>query len=322
MTTISDEITVTVERVSYPARNMGTTIVADLFKPVSAEAVRKYPAIVVTHPFGGVKEQTAGLYARRLAEQGFITLAYDASYQGDSGGEPRLLEVPAQRVDDISCAIDFLVQCTDVDEAGIGSLGVCSGGAYALANAPTEMRVKAVASVSLFDLGDARRNAMGALSLDKRMRRLQQAAEQRSVEARGGAVQLVPVVPDTAEGLTDATPAMYREGQEYYRTERGQHQNSVNRYMVSSLPLQMAFFPFSQIDTIAPRPVLCIAGSKAETAFWSHDVMRLAQQPKELFIVEGASHVDLYDKPEFVGQAVRKLSEFYGEHLAVQEIRG
>jgi dipeptidyl aminopeptidase/acylaminoacyl peptidase len=133
---------VTIERVSYKARNLGTDIVANVFKPAGFDESKTYPAIVVTHPFGGVKEQTSGLYAQHLAEEGFITLAYDASYQGESGGTPRLIEVPAQRLDDISCAIDYLVQQHQVDPNRIGSLGVCAGGGYAICNATTELRVK------------------------------------------------------------------------------------------------------------------------------------------------------------------------------------
>ncbi len=140
---------VTIERVTYKARNTGTLIVANLFKPAGFDASKKYPAIVVTHPFGGVKEQTAGLYAQHLAEEGFVTLAYDASFQGESGGEPRLMEVPAQRLDDISCGIDFLVQQPFVDAGRIGSLGICAGGGYAMCNAQTELRVRAVATVSM-----------------------------------------------------------------------------------------------------------------------------------------------------------------------------
>jgi uncharacterized protein len=212
---------VTIERVTYPARNMGTTIVANLFKPAGFDANRKYSAIVVTHPFGGVKEQTAGLYAQHLAEQGFITLAYDASYQGESGGEPRLMEVPAQRLDDISCAIDFLVKQSQVDAERIGSLGICAGGSYALCNAQTELRVKAVAAVSTFNLGEARREAMGTLSYEERMKRPKDASEQRSREARGAPVRLVPVVPDTPDAFTANTSALYRESYEYI-ARRGQ----------------------------------------------------------------------------------------------------
>ncbi len=307
---------VTIERVTFPARNMGTTIVANLFKPAGFDAGRKYPAVVVTHPFGGVKEQTAGLYAQHLAEQGFITLAYDASYQGESGGEPRLMEVPAQRLDDISCAIDFLVKQSQVDAERIGSLGICAGGSYALCNAQTEVRVKAVAAVSTFNLGEARREAMGTLSYEERVKRLKDASEQRSREARGEPVRLVPVVPDSPASFTESTPQLYREGYEYYRTARAQHPNSPNRYALSSLPLQLAYFPFDQLETISPRPLLVIAGSKADTLFWSEEVHQKAKNPKELYVVDGATHIDMYDKPQFVGPAVTKLDAFFSQHLA------
>jgi fermentation-respiration switch protein FrsA (DUF1100 family) len=304
-----------IERVSYPARNMGTMIVANVFKPAGFDRSKKYAAIVVTHPFGGVKEQTAGLYAQHLAEQGFITLAYDASYQGESGGEPRLMEVPAQRLDDISCAIDFLVQQPQADPNRIASLGICAGGSYALCNAQTELRVKAVAAVSTFNLGEARREGMGTISYEERMKRLKDASEARSREALGEPVQMVPVVPDNPASFTERTPQLYREGYDYYRTARAQHPNSPNRYAISSLPLQMAFFPFDQIETISPRPLLLIAGSKADTLFWSKEVMEKARQPKELFIVEGATHIDLYDRPQYVTPAVAKLKEFFDKAL-------
>lgn len=306
---------VTIERVTYKARNMGTTIVGNLFKPARFDAGKKHPAIVVTHPFGGVKEQTAGLYAQRLAEEGFVTLAYDASYQGESGGEPRLMEVPAQRLDDISCGIDFLAQQAFVAPGRIGSLGICAGGCYAMCNAPTELRARAVATVSMFNLGDARRRAMGLLSYEERMKRLKDAGEQRSKEARGEPVRLVPVVPESPAEFTDKTPDLYRQGYEYYVTPRAKHPNSPNRYMFSSLPLQMAFFPFDQVETISPRPILMIVGEKADTRFWSDEVYAKAQEPKELFVVDGATHMDMYDKPQFVGPAVVKLTAFFGKAL-------
>ena len=307
---------VTIERVAYPARNMGTTIVANLFRPANFDATRKHAAVVVTHPFGGVKEQTSGLYAQRLAEQGLMTLAYDASYQGESGGEPRLMEVPAQRLDDISCAIDFLAQHPQVDPERIGSLGICAGGGYALCNAQTEPRVKAVAAVSTFNLGEARREGMGTISYEERMKRLKDASEARSREARGEPVQYVPVVPNSPASFTESTPQLYREGYDYYRTPRAQHPNSPNKYAFSSLPLQMAFFPFDQLDTISPRPLLVIAGSKADTLFWSQEVHQKAKEPKELFVVEGATHIDLYDRPQFVMPAVAKLTAFFSQHLS------
>lgn len=215
---------------------MGTEIVGNLFKPAGFHVNRKYAAIVVTHAFGGVKEQTAGLYAQRLAEQGFITLAYDASYQGESGGEPRLMEVPGQRLDDISCAIDFLVKHPQADAERIGSLGIRAGSSYALCNAATELRVKAVAGVSTFNLGEARREGMGTISYAEGMKRLKEAGEARSRESRGAAAQLISVVPDSPASVTEKTPQLYREGYDYYRTPRGQHPNAPSKYMYSSLP--------------------------------------------------------------------------------------
>ncbi|WP_261538835.1 alpha/beta hydrolase [Burkholderia multivorans] len=304
-----------IERASYPARTLGTRIVANVFKPAGFDPGRKYPAIVVTHPFGGVKEQTAGLYAARLAEQGFITLAFDKSYQGESGGEPRLMEAPGQHIDDISSSIDYLIQQPGVDADNIGSLGVCAGGSYALGNAPTEMRVKAVATVSLFDLGDARRRAMGSLSYEARMQRLKEVAEQRNKEVQGAPLQMALAVPASNADFTDKTPPLYREGYEYYRTPRGQHPNAPGNYVFTSLAQQMAFFPFAQIETISPRPILLIVGEKADTKFWSDEVLAKAQSPKELFVVPGATHVDMYDKPQYVGPAVEKLSGFFRQHL-------
>ena len=306
---------VTIERVTYPARNIGTRIVANVFKPAGFQPSRKYAAIVVTHPFGGVKEQTSGLYALRLAEQGFLTLAYDASYQGESGGEPRLMEVPGQRLDDISCGIDFLAQHPQVDAARIGSLGICAGGGYALCHAATELRVRAVAAVSTFNLGAARREGMGTITYAERMKRLADAGLARSREAAGEPVRLVPVVPDSPASFNAQTPGLYREGYDYYRTPRAQHPNSPNRYVFSSLPQQMAFFPFEQLDTISPRPLLVIAGSRADTLFWSREVYERAKEPKELHVIEGATHIDLYDRPPFVTPAVAKLAGFFGRHL-------
>lgn len=144
------------------------------------------------------------------------------------------------------------------------------------------------------------------------MKRLRDAADARSREARGEAVRLVPVVPDSPAGFTEGTPQLYREGYDYYRTPRAQHPNSPNRYVFSSLPLQMAFFPFDQLDTISPRPLLVIAGSKADTLFWSQDVIRKAKEPKELHIIEGATHIDMYDRPQFVTPAVARLAAFFG----------
>jgi len=145
------------------------------------------------------------------------------------------------------------------------------------------------------------------------LQRLKDAAVARSREARGDPVRLVPVVPDSPAGFTESTPILYREGHDYYRTARAQHPNSPNRYGFSSPPLQMAFFPFDQLDTISPRPLLVIAGSKADTLFWSEDVIKKAKEPKEIHIVEGATHMDMYDRPQFVAPAAARLAVFFGQ---------
>ena len=166
--------------------------------------------------------------------------------------------------------------------------------------------MKAVAAVSTFNLGEARREAMGTLSYEERMKRLKDASEQRSREARGEPVRLVPVVPDTPNEFTRSTPALYRRRLRVLPHGAGAHPNSPNRYAFSSLPLQMAYFPFDQLETISPRPLLVIAGSKADTLFWSEEVIQKAKEPKELFIVEGATHIDMYDKPQYVGAGRRQ----------------
>lgn len=307
---------ISVERVTYPNRNTQTQIAANLFKPANFDARKKYPAIVVTHPIGGVKEQTAGLYALRLAEQGFITLAYDASYQGDSGGEPRLMELPTARVDDISGSVDFLSKHPQVDANRIGSLGICGGGGYVLNAAQTELRIKAVATVSAADIGDLRRNGLAnSRSREERLKLLQDAAAQRSREARGEAIRLTGTVPDS-NNFAANTPVMYREGYEYYRTARGQHPNAPARAVFSSLPAQMAFFAFEAIETISPRPILMIAGSNADSLYFSERAYKEAAEPKELFLVPGATHIDMYDRPQYVTPAVEKLKGFFGRHLA------
>lgn len=307
---------ISVERVSYPNRNTDSHIAANLFKPANFDASKKYPAIVITHPIGGVKEQTAGLYALRLAERGFITLAYDASYQGDSGGEPRLMELPTARVDDVSSSIDFLTTLAQVDANRIGSLGICGGGGYVLNAAQTEQRIKAVATVSAADIGDLRRNGLAnSRSYEERMKLLQDASAQRSREARGEPIRLTPTVPESTKDFTASTPVMYREGYEYYRTARGQHPNAPGRSVFSALPAQMAFFAFDQVETISPRPVLMIAGGNADSLYFSENAYKKAKEPRELHLVPGATHIDMYDKPQYVGPAVEKLTGFFDKHL-------
>lgn len=305
---------VTVRKVSFP--NNSINVVGNLYLPANFDKSKKYPAIVVVHPFGGVKEQTSGHYAEKLAEQGFIALAYDAAYQGESGGMPRLMEIPDMRIEDVSCAVDYLVTLPEVDGNRIGVAGVCTGAAYAVKAAQRDYRIKAVAGVSTFDLGRARREGLSnSLSRDERVKRLEEVGKQRTRQARGEAVQLAAAIPDSPAQFTDKTPVLYREGYEYYRTPRGQHPNAPARYTFTSLARQMDFFPFDQIDTISPRPVLFVAGADADTLYYSQDGYNRAKEPRELFLIPGATHMDLYDKPQHVAPVVAKLKEFFGKAL-------
>ncbi len=306
---------VTKQKVSFPHGQH--YVVGNLFLPADFDEDKRYAAVIATHPFGGVKEQASGLYSEKLAEQGFIALAYDASHYGESGGEPRLFEAPGDRVEDIRCAVDFLSNHQHVDPERIGALGICAGGGYTVNAAQTEARIKAVATVSAFNVGDARRNGVprGLFSDEFRVQRLKEVGDQRTKEASGEPLRMINFVPASAEEIDENTPELYREGYNYYCTPRAQHPNAPGVYVFTSLDKQMAFDAFSHVDLISPRPLLMIAGSKADTRYFSEEAAAAAKEPKEVFVVDGATHIDLYDKPEFVPQVLGKLTDFYSKYL-------
>jgi uncharacterized protein len=306
---------VTIERVTYPNLEAGTMIAGNLFKPAGFDASRKYAAIVVGHPFGGVKEQTSGLHAQKLAEMGFVTLAYDASHYGDSTGEPRYIEVPSTRVGDFSAGVDYLSNRPSVDPTRIGVLGVCASGGYSVSAAQIDHRIKALATVSMYDMGRARRQGLGdTISYEQRMKTLDEVGEQRTREARGEPRRNIRALP--TEPANVDMPPIVREFLDYYDTPRGNHPNSTAWYSFTSLAPMMNFFPFVQIETISPRPILMIVGERAESAYFSEDAYSKAAEPKELFVVPGATHVDLYDRPEHMARSIEKLNQFFGQHLA------
>lgn len=292
--------------------NKSIKIAAHLHLPADFDEGRQYPALVGVHPAGGVKEQTIGLYAKRLAAYGFVVLVYDSSYQGESGGEPRLLEDPATRVEDARCAADFLTTLPYVDTSRMGVYGVCAGGGYALAVAQTERRFKAVAGISATPMGEAARNVFGVPIPDTDLiRTLEAAASERTAEARGTAPVYVPFVPEKAEDIDQNTSTFLREGYDYYRTPRGQHPNSKGRFLMASLDRMLAFTTFHLIPQFLTQPLLLIAGSNAETKVYSDQAFDLSKGPKELFVVEGATHIALYDVPDYVDQAVAKMVPFF-----------
>lgn len=303
---------VTVQKVSFPNR-IKITVVGNMYFPANYDPDKKYAAIVVGHTFTGVKEQTSGLHARRMAELGYVTLAFDASFWGESGGSPRNIEVPEIRVEDFSAAVDFLSNHPAVDADRIGAIGICGGGGYVVSAAAIDHRIKAVATVSMYDLGRARRQGLGdAISYEQRMKTLDLIGELRTKEFAGAPRTDTFGVPEKiTENDTENTHEFY----DYYRTPRAEHPNANTSYSLTSQAPMMNFFPFAQIETISPRPLLFIVGERAVSAYFSEDAYSRAAEPKELFVVPGASHVDLYDRPEYMAVSLPKLDNFFKKYL-------
>jgi uncharacterized protein len=292
----------------------GIRIVGNLYIPEGAAAGRR-PAIVVSHPASGVKEQTAGLYARHLAEQGFITLAFDAACNGESGGDPRGLEDPAHRIEDIKSAISFMSVRDDVDPERIGLLGICASGGYVIPAAATDHRIKAVATVSGVDVGKFFRNGYnGKQDPAVLQAMLDSAAKARTADARGEGPQSFPIFP-ASEAAARALGQYVYEGWEYYCTPRAKHPRSAKQMPWISVDKMAASDGFTFINMIAPRPLLMIVGTKADTKWIAEEAFPRAEEPKELFWIEGASHVDLYDKLQYVTPAVARLGDFYRQNL-------
>lgn len=293
-----------------------TKIAGLLFLPKNFNKNKKYPAIVICHPGGGVKEQCSSLYAWHLAQNGFIALAFDASHQGESEGLPRYLEDPTSRVEDIRSAVDYLVTLSFVNEDEIGAMGICAGGGYTINAIQTEYRIKAAAGISTWDVGDSAKNGFPGVNIDNFMQKLlKEVAEARTKEAKGDKPLYWQYVPNSEKEINENTSTIQKEAYEYYRTSRCSFPTSVNKYLVSSNDKLAAWDAFSHIDAVSPRPILFIVGSKADTLYFTNDGYEKAKEPKEIYTVEGATHVDLYDKPEFVNQAVRKLVDFFNKGL-------
>jgi fermentation-respiration switch protein FrsA (DUF1100 family) len=301
--------------VTFPCA--GLNLAGHLYIP-DGDSGRPCAAIVVGPSSSGVKEQASGLYARRLSEQGFVALAFDPAYQGESEGEPRGLEDPTHRTEDFKAAVSYLTTRHDVvDHERIGSLGICGSGGYVLAAAAGDHRIKAVGAVAAADVprhfrygGDGTQDPAVFLGM------LRAAAAARTAEAAGEGAQTFPLFPSTAEEAFTRGGEYGREGFEYYCTPRGEHPRSAKQLPWISVDRMTFFDAFQGADLIAPRPVLLIVGTRAVTSWMSVDAYQRAQEPKELHWIEGASHVDLYDKDEYVTPAVAKLAEFYKANLA------
>lgn len=304
---------VNIHPVSYKLK--GIDISANVYTPADYNPAKSYPAVVVAHPNGGVKEQVAGLYAQRLAESGYITIAADASYQGASGGEPRNVDKPANRINDIRGMADFITQYEGVDAENLGVLGVCGGGGYTLAAAQTDKRFKAVATLSMFNSGEVRRNGFMNSGLTTIQDRLIEATEARALEAAGGEIRYAADIEWTDEMADNLPFELYREGHYYYHRTHA-HPNSTFRYTMSSL-LDLVAFDAANNMYLINQPLLMIAGSKADTYYMTDGAFNLATgtNKKELFLLPGASHIQTYYVPEYVDQAMNKLNSFFGEYL-------
>ena len=262
---------VSVEKVSFKNR-YDITVVADMYLPKNLNRSQEHAAIVIGHPFGGVKEQSSGLYAQQLAERGFVTLAFDLSYGGESGGTPRHLASPETYVDDFSAAVDFAGKQPFVDRNRI-----CGSGGFGVA---------------------------------ERKKYLEEIAAQRWSEVDGAPVRMLMGTPDS---IDEHSPEVAKEFFDYYRTPRGQHPRCTTGITYTSSAPMMNFFPFANIELISPRPVLFIAGERAHSRYFSEDAYQLASEPKELYIVPGAGHVDLYDQVALI--PFDKLNEFFTRNL-------
>ena len=300
----------------------GIDIAANVYTPPNYDASKKpasrqarYVAIVVAHPNGGIKEQTAGLYAQRLAENGYITIAADASYQGASGGEPRHTDKPQYRTEDIHGMVDYILQFAGVDANRVAALGICGGGGYTLKAAQSDKRIKAIATLSMFNSGEVRRNGFQNSQLNTVQQRLKQASDARAQEIAGGKIMYSGVASITDEEIAKTSTDLYREGYEYYYRSHA-HPNSTFLYTTSSLLDLMAWDASNQIELIN-QPLLMMAGSKADTKYMTDEAFAKATNAKnkELFLIDGATHIKTYWVPEYVAQAVTKLVSFYQVNL-------
>ncbi|TNI55439.1 alpha/beta hydrolase [Aeromonas media] len=293
----------------------GIQIAANVYTPADYDPAKTYPAVVVAHPNGGVKEQVAGLYAQRLAEQGYIAITADAAYQGASGGMPRSVDKPANRIEDIHGMADYLGQYPGVDKERIGLLGICGGGGYSLKAAQTDKRFKALATLSMFDSGLVRRNGYQDSQLATVQERLKLATDARTREVTTGEVSYSGDANLTDEQIAKLPFELYRQGYEYYWKTHA-HPNSTFRYTTSSLLDLMNFDAQSNMELIN-QPLLMMAGTKADSRYMTESAFKKATGTanKELFLIEGATHIETYWVPRYVDQAMSRIDAFFDKNI-------
>lgn len=304
------ELSKEVERknVSYKNR-YGIDISGALYMPKDADIQGSYPGLIIGAPYGGVKEQGPGLYANELAKKGFVVLTFDPSYNGYSGGEPRHISSPDMFVEDFSAAVDYIGTRSFVDRKKIGAIGICGSGGFALSAAQVDRRIKAVATVSMYDISRAQRG--DALSEQERNSMLDDMNEQRYIDFEQGQPTLGP--RGATIGFDENTDSIGREFGEFYSTSRGYHPNSITQFTITSSMSFMNFPLLTYIKSISPRPILLIMGENAHSKFFSEDIYEAANEPKELYTVPKAGHVDLYDKLDLI--PFEKINDFFKENM-------
>ena len=304
---------VTRQKVSFKNR-YGITLSGDLYLPKNSRT-EKLSALAISGPFGAVKEQSSGLYANQMAERGVIALAFDPSYTGESGGEPRNVASPDINTEDFSAAVDFLGIQKNIDRNKIGIIGICGFGGFALNATAADKRVKAVATLTMYDMTRVMSKGYNdASTLEQRTQVLEQLGEQRWKDAEAGTFHSGALL--NAEKLKGDEPPFVKEYHDYYRTPRGFHERSLNSTGAWNATNALSFMNMpilTYIKEISPRPLLIIVGENAHSRYFSEDAYKLASEPKELVIIPNAVHVDLYDKLDKI--PFGKLEIFFKEHL-------
>ncbi|MDX3926033.1 MAG: alpha/beta hydrolase [Shinella sp.] len=307
---------VTLQKVTFKTQYQ-TNVAGNLFLPKDLDRNARTPAIIVGHPMGAVKEQSANLYATKMAEQGFVAMSIDLPFWGESDGEPRNLVSPEVYAEAFSAGVDFLGTRPFVDRERIGGIGICGSGSFIISAAKIDPRLKAIATVSMYDMGAANRDALNkSLSVEQRKQIIAAAAEKRYAEFEGGPIE---VAGGTDLELTANTHPIQREFYDFYRTSRGEFtpvgasDQRTTKPTVTSNVKFMNFYPFNDIETISPRPMLFISGDQAHSKEFSEDAYKRAAEPKELVWVAGAGHVDLYDRVDLI--PFDRLNAFFDQHL-------
>lgn len=310
----SDEVTV--QKVNFKNQYQ-MNVAGNLFIPKKLNGKTRNPAIVVGHPMGAVKEQSANLYATKMAERGFVTLSLDLSFWGESEGQPRNAVSPDIYAEDFSAAVDFLSAQPFVDKERIGAIGICGSGSFVISAAKIDPRMKAIATVSMYDMGAVNRNGLKhSQTLEQRRAIIAQATQQRNVEFAGGETLYTS---GTVHQLDESTHPIQREFYDFYRTPRGEFTPASSSKDLTTHPTLtsnikfMNFYPLNDIETISPHPMLFIAGADAHSREFSEEAYKLAGQPKELVIIPGAGHVDLYDRVNLT--PFDKLTSFFQSNL-------